>query len=58
MPKKFANMKGDERQWEIESAARTLKDFARIKKDKPLLAAARSRAPCINVASAMLVYFK
>lgn len=41
MPRVFAKMKGDERQWEIESAARTLKEFARIKKDKPLLAAAR-----------------
>ena len=40
--KAFANMKGDEKRWEIESAARTLKEFARIKKDKKLLAAARA----------------
>lgn len=37
----FANMKGDEKRFEIEQAARTLKEFARVKKDKKLLAAAR-----------------
>jgi len=37
----ISKLKGDERQYAIEDAARTLKDFARIKKDKPLLKAAR-----------------
>ncbi len=38
----LAKLKGDERQWAIESAASTLKEFARIKRDKPLLKAARA----------------
>ena len=43
MPHKpLAKLKGDERDWAIESAARTLKEFARIKKDKPLMKAARA----------------
>lgn len=43
MPEKpLAKLKGDERQWAIEAAARTLKDFARIRRDKPMLKAARA----------------
>lgn len=40
--RKLASLKGDERQWAIESAARTLKDFAKMRRDKPLLKAARA----------------
>ena len=40
--KKLSQLKGDDRQWAIESAARTLKDFARIKRDTPMLKAARA----------------
>ena len=43
MEKPLSKLKGDDRQWAIESAARTLKDFARIKRDKPLLKAARAQ---------------
>lgn len=32
----------DEKRWAIERAASTLKEFFRIKKDKPLLKAARA----------------
>jgi len=39
---KLEKLKGDERQWAIEGAARTLKEFAKIKRDKPLLKAARA----------------
>lgn len=42
MARKFENLKGDERQWAIEGAARSLKEFAKIKRDKPLLKAARA----------------
>ena len=38
----LAKLKGDERNWAIESAARTLKEFARIRRDKPMLKAARA----------------
>ena len=39
--KPLKSLKGEKRTWAIDSAASTLKEFARIKKDKPLLAAAR-----------------
>ncbi len=42
MEKPLSQLKGDDRHWAIESAARTLKDFARIKRDKPMLMAARA----------------
>jgi len=42
MAKPLSKLKGDEREWAIESAARTLKEFARIKRDKPMLKAARA----------------
>lgn len=39
----LAQIKGaDEKRWAIKSAANTLKEFFRIKKDKPLLKAART----------------
>lgn len=38
----LSKLKGDERQWAIESAAQTLKDFVRVKRDKPMLKAARA----------------
>jgi hypothetical protein len=39
----FEKLKGDERQWRIEDAARTLKGFAKLKRkeNKALLNAAR-----------------
>ena len=39
----FEKLKGDERQWAIEGAARTLKEYAKLlrKENKPLLNAAR-----------------
>lgn len=42
MQQQLAKLKGDEREWAIESAARSLKEFAKIKRDKPLLKAARA----------------
>ena len=42
MAQKFESLKGEERQWAIEAAARTLKDFAKLKRDKPMLKAARA----------------
>lgn len=43
MPEKpLSQLKGDERGWAIESAARTLKEFARIRRDKPMMKAARA----------------
>ena len=43
MPEKpLAKLKGDERDWAISSAASTLKEFAKIRRDKPLLKAARA----------------
>lgn len=39
--KPFSQLKGDERRWRIQEAVGTLKSFARIKKDKALMAAAR-----------------
>ena len=41
--KPLSKLKGDDRQWAIEGAARTLKEFARIRRDKPLLKAARAQ---------------
>ena len=38
----LSKLKGDDREWAIESAAKTLKDFARIRRDKPMLKAARA----------------
>ena len=38
----FAKLKGDERRWRIESAARTMQDYAKLVRDKPLLRAARN----------------
>jgi len=38
----LAKLKGDDRKWAIQSAANTLKEFARIRRDKPLLKAARA----------------
>ncbi len=40
--KPLSQLKGDERRWAIEGAASTLKEFARVKRDKPLLKAARA----------------
>lgn len=41
--RKLSQIKGaDEKRWAIESAATTLKEFFRIKADKPLLKAARA----------------
>lgn len=40
--KPFAKLKGFDREMAIDNAAHTLKEFARIKKDKPLLKAARA----------------
>lgn len=42
MAKKFESLKGEERWWEVENAARTMKEFAKIRRDKPLLKAARA----------------
>ena len=42
--KTLSQIKGsDEKRWAIESAANTLKEFFRIKADKPLLKAARAK---------------
>lgn len=38
----FTKLKGMDRQFTVESAARTLKEFARIKRDKDLMKAARA----------------
>ncbi|MCH8121177.1 MAG: hypothetical protein IIC00_15825 [Planctomycetes bacterium] len=40
--KPLSQLKGDDRDWAISSAADTLKDFARIRRDKPMLKAARA----------------
>lgn len=37
----LAGLKGDDRKWKIEDAARTLKSFAKLKRDPELLKAAR-----------------
>lgn len=39
--KSYGQMKGDEKRYRSEDAARTLKQYAKINKDKVLLAAAR-----------------
>ena len=39
--KKFETLKGDEKRWAVEGAARTLQEYAKILRDKPLLKAAR-----------------
>lgn len=41
MEKPYSQMKGDEKRYCIEDAARTLKRYAAIKKDKALMSAAR-----------------
>jgi len=41
MAKEFKKMKGDERRWEIESAAGTLRSYAHISTEPTLLAEAR-----------------
>ena len=38
----LSKLKGDDRKWAIQSAANTLKEFARIRRDKPMLKAARA----------------
>ena len=38
----LSKLKGDEREYAIQRAAQTLKDFARIKRDKPMMKAARA----------------
>ena len=38
----LSKLKGDERYYAIQRAAGTLKDFARIKRDKPMLKAVRA----------------
>lgn len=43
MVQKFETLKSDEKDWAIDRAADTLKEFARIKKDPKLLKAARKR---------------
>ena len=40
--KPFAKLSGDDRRWRVESAARTLQDYAKVLRDKPLLRAARN----------------
>jgi hypothetical protein len=42
MAKKLDTVKGMDREWMIESAARTLKEFAKVKRDKALLKAAKA----------------
>lgn len=40
--KAFKSLKGFDREMAIDNAAHTLKEFTRIKKDKPLMKAARA----------------
>ena len=40
--KPFTKLKDDDKMWAIESAASTLKEFARIKRDPGLFKAARA----------------
>ena len=53
----LSKMSADDKRWAIESAAGTLKAFFRIKKDKPLLKAAREylKEEIANAKSAMKV---
>jgi len=39
--KPFSQLKGDERRWAIDEAVGTLKQYAKVKKDKDLMKAAR-----------------
>jgi len=41
MAKEFKKMKGDERRWEIESAASTLRSYAHISTEPELLSEAK-----------------
>jgi len=43
MDKEFGKLKGDEKRWAIESAASTLRSYAKLLRDKPLLKAAREQ---------------
>ena len=41
--KPFAKLSGDERRWRIDEAASTLRNYAKLLRDKQLLRAARTQ---------------